>query len=161
VGDTLKIKGSASPEENIDISVTFEKTVPVSEGTFEYVLDCVQIPGGFNNRFTVEAREAKDLNVRLKMLTWLTKSSTASGGTATISQSSVPPGTYTIRIDGDANEGASNVNLKITVFQGIESNSKGDFSYSYNTNAIPPGDFIINVGGITKTVTIKSEEKVV
>ncbi|HWR25332.1 MAG TPA: hypothetical protein VN278_03760 [Methanosarcina sp.] len=156
-GDTLDVKGSASPGEDIDLFVIFEKTVPVSEGKFEYILDGVKIPGGFNNFFTVEARGAKDLNVRVKMLIWMTKSSGASGDTATVSQSRVPPGTYTIKIDGDAKEGASDVKLRITAFQGIEADSKGDFSYSYDTNAVPPGDFKVRVGGITKTVTIKSE----
>ena len=31
-GDTLNIKGNASPGEKVDISVNFEKTVPVSGG---------------------------------------------------------------------------------------------------------------------------------
>ncbi|MCO5383137.1 MAG: hypothetical protein NHB15_14565 [Methanosarcina barkeri] len=58
-GDTLRIKGSASPEEKIDVFVTFEKTVPVSGGEFEYVLEDVKIPRGLNNLFKVEARGAK------------------------------------------------------------------------------------------------------
>lgn len=156
-GDTISIKGGASPGENVDVFVTFEKTVPVSSGKFEYTLEDVKIPGGLNNRFTVEARGAKKLNVRVKMVIWVTKSSEASGGTATVSQSSVPPGTYMIKIDGDANEGISNVDLKITAFQGIESDSNGDFSYSYNTKAVPSGDFEIKVGDITKKVTIQPE----
>ncbi|MGB9132573.1 MAG: hypothetical protein WCB90_08205, partial [Methanosarcina sp.] len=51
-----------------------------------------------------------------------------------------------------------NVNLKITAFQGIEADSDGKFSYSYSTKAIPSGDFELKVGGMTKIVTIKSEE---
>jgi hypothetical protein len=158
-GDTISIKGGASPAEKVDVFVTFEKTVPVSAGKFEYILEDVNIPGGLNNRFTVEARGAKKLNVRVKMVIWVTKSSQSSGDTATVSQSSVPPGTYMIKIDGDANEGISNVDLKITAFQGIEADSNGDFSYSYNTKAVPPGDFEIKVGDKTKKVTIQPEGK--
>ena len=157
-GDTLSIKGGASPQEEIDVFVTFEKTVPVSGGEFEYILEDVKIPGGLNNLFKVEARGAKNLNVRVKMILWVTKSSEASGDTATVSQSNVPPGTYMIKIDGDAGEGVSKVNLKITAFQGIEADSNGDFSYSYNTKAVPSGDFEIKVGDITKEVTIQPEE---
>ncbi|MDP4197101.1 MAG: hypothetical protein Q8940_18765 [Bacteroidota bacterium] len=156
-GDTISIKGGASPGEKVDVFVTFEKTVPVSSGKFEYILEDVKIPGGLNNRFTVEARGAKKLNVRVKMVIWVTKSSEASGDTATVSQSSVPPGTYMIKIDGDAAEGTSNVDLKITAFQGIKADSNGDFSYSYNTKAVPSGDFEIQVGDITKKVTIQPE----
>ncbi|MGB9940839.1 hypothetical protein [Methanosarcina sp.] len=156
-GDTISIKGSASPEDKVDVFVTFEKTVPVSAGKFEYTLEDVKIPGGLNNFFTVEARGAKDLNVRVKMLIWVTKSSEASGNIATVSQSSVPPGTYVIKVDGNANEGTAYVDLKITAFQGIEVDSNGDFSYSYNTKAVPSGDFEIEVGDMMKKVTIEPE----
>ncbi len=157
-GDILKIQGSASSEEDIDAFVTFEKTVSVSDGEFEYILEDVKIPEGMNNRFTVEATGAKNLNVRVKIIVWVTKSSEASGNTAIVSQSSVPSGTYKIKIDGDAGEGVSKVKLKITAFQGIKADSNGEFTYSYSTKLIPSGDFDIKVGGITKTVTIKSEE---
>ena len=157
-GDALNIKGIASPGEKIDVFVNFEKTVPVSGGEFEYVLEDVKIPEGFSNSFTVEARGAKKLNVRVKMVLWITKSSEASGDTAIVSQSNVPPGTYTIKIDGNAGEGVSEVNLKIRAFQGIEADSNGDFSYSYSTKAIPSGDFEVKVGGITKEITIQPKE---
>ena len=157
-GDTIRIEGSASPEEKIGVFVTFEKTVPVSGGEFEYILEDVKIPRGLNNLFKVEARGAKNLNVRVKMIIWITKSSEVSGDVVTVSQSSVPPGTYRIKIDGDVKEGASNVNLKITAFQEIEADSNGDFSYSYNTKAVPSGDFEIKVGSVSKKVTIQPEE---
>ena len=156
-GDTISIEGNASPEEKVDVFVTFEKTVPVSSGKFEYILEDVKIPGGLNNLFKVEAMGAKNLNVRVKVLVWVTKSSEASGDTATVSQSNVPPGTYMIKIDGDAAEGVSEVNLKITAFQRIDADSSGVFSYSYNTKAVPSGDFEIKVGEITKKLTIQSE----
>jgi len=111
-----------------------------------------------NNKFTVEATGAKKLNVRVKIIVWVTKSSEASGNTAIVSQSSVPSGTYQIKIDGDAGEGVSKVKLRIIAFQGIKANSGGEFTYSYSTKSIPSGDFDIKVGGITKTVTIKSEK---
>lgn len=158
-GDVLQLKGNAVPGDKVDIFVTFEKTVPVSEGQFEYILEDVKIPGGLNNYFTVQATDAKNLNVRVKMVIWITKSSDASGNVATVSQSSVPEGTYRIKIDGEAKEGAPNVNLKITAFQGLEADSNGEFTYSYNTKSIPAGDFEIKAGDITKKVTIQSREK--
>ncbi len=157
-GDILNLKGTASPGEKIDVSVNFEKTVPISGGKYEYVLEDVKIPNGFSNSFKVEATGARNLNVRVKMGIWMTKSSGASGDTAIVSQSNVPPGTYTIKIDGDAGEGISEVNLKITASQEIEADSNGDFSYSYNTKAIPSGDFEVKVGGITKEITIEPKE---
>ncbi|AKB76287.1 hypothetical protein MSLAZ_3026 [Methanosarcina lacustris Z-7289] len=160
LGDTLRIKGSASPEEEIEVQVTFEKAAPVSGGEYEYILEGVKIPEGFKNRFMVRASGASDLNVRVKMLIWVTKSSEASGNTATVTQSCVPPGTYQIKMDGNA-RGASTVNLKITAVQQIKANSNGDFSYSYNTKAVPPGDFDISVGGVEKKITIQQKKTLV
>ncbi|HET8687151.1 MAG TPA: PKD domain-containing protein, partial [Methanosarcina sp.] len=157
-GDILNIDGSASPGEKVDVFATFEKTVPVSGGKFEYNLKDVKIPEGLNNLFTVEAKGAKNLNVRVKMVLWVTKSSEASGDTATVSQSNVPPGTYKIKIDGDAGEGVSEVNLKITASQKIKADSNGNLSYSYDTTAVPTGDFEVKVGDVTKKITIKPEE---
>ncbi len=157
VGDTLRIKGTASPEEEIDVTVTFEQNAPVSGGKYEYILEDVEIPDGFDNTFTVRASGVEDLNVRVKILIWITISSEASGGDATVSQSRVPPGTYMIRIDGNAESGASTTDLKITARQRIKADSEGDFSYSYNTKAVPPGDFEIKVGGSTKTISLDSE----
>lgn len=157
-GDIIQLKGNAAPGDKVDIFVNFEKTVPVSEGKFEYILEDVKIPGGLNNFFKVDATGAKNLNVRAKMVIWITKSSEASGDVVTVSQSSVPEGTYRIKIDGDAKEGVSNVYLKITAFQGIEADSEGNFEYAYNTKSVPSGDFQIKVGDTSKTVTILSEE---
>ena len=157
VGDTLRIKGTASPGEEIDVTVTFEQKAPVSGGKYEYILEGVEIPDGFDNSFTVRASGVEDLNVRVKILIWITISSEASGGDATVSQSGVPPGTYMIRIDGNAKSGASTTDLKITARQRIKADSEGDFSYSYNTKAVPPGDFEIKVGSSTKTISLNSE----
>ena len=137
--------------------VTFEQKAPVSGGKYEYILEGVEIPDGFDNSFTVRASGVEDLNVRVKILIWITISSEASGGEATVSQSGVPPGTYMIRIDGNAKSGASTTDLKITARQRIKADSEGDFSYSYNTKAVPPGDFEIKVGGSTKTISLNSE----
>ncbi len=157
VGDTLQIKGTASPGEEIDVTVTFEQKAPVSGGKYEYILEDVEIPDGFDNTFTVRASGVEDLNVRVKILIWITISSEATEGEATVSQSGVPPGTYMIRIDGNAESGVSKTDLKITARQRIKADSEGDFSYSYNTKAVPPGDFEIKVGGSTKTISLDSE----
>lgn len=157
-GDTISVEGNASPGEKVGLFVTFEKTIPVSEGKFEYTLEGVEIPWGLDNLFTVETRGVKNLNVRVKTIVWIAKSSEASGEIATVSQSSVPPGTYLIKIDGDAGEGTSNVDLKITAYQGIKTDSNGDFSYFYNTKTVPPGNFEIKVGGSAKEVTIQPKK---
>lgn len=156
VGDTIEIRGTASPEEKINVQVSFEKEVQVSNGRYEYLLEDVIIPNGFNNQFTVQAKGAEDLNVRVKMVLWVTKSAQASGGIATVSQSGVPPGTYTIKIDGKASD--PSVKIKINALQQVEADPEGEFLYTYSTKSVPAGNFEIEVGGFKEQVTLIPKE---
>jgi methanogen extracellular protein (TIGR04279 family) len=156
VGDVMKISGTGFEGDTAKVLVTFEKDVTVQDGEYEYTLEDVVIPSGFDNSFTVKAEAVDDLNVRAKMLLWLTKSAEAKDGTATVSQTHVPPGTYKIRIDGKAT--GSEVKLKITAMQEIEVNSDGSLSYEYNTKSIPAGDFEVKVGDIEKQIELQPSE---
>lgn len=155
VGDMIEIRGFNFTGETADVLVSYEKEIQVSEGRYEYLLENVEISPGFKNRFSVEAKGADDLNVRVKMVLWVSRSAKAKGGVATVSQSSVPPGTYKIRIDGKSN--SSNVKLKITGIQQMEVES-GKFSYKYNTESIPSGSFEIKAGNTTKQITLQPAE---
>lgn len=155
VGDTMEIRGFNFTGETADVLVSYEKEIQVSEGRYEYLLENVEISPGFKNRFSVEAKGADDLNVRVKMILWVSRSAKAKGGVATVSQSSVPPGTYKIRIDGKSS--ASNVKLKITGLQQMKVES-GKFSYKYNTKSIPSGSFEIKVGNTAKQITLQPAE---
>jgi len=155
VGDTLEIKGVNFPGKTADVLVSFEKKVQVTDGRYEYSLENVEISPGFNNRFTVQAKEAEDLNVRVKMILWVTRTSKAKDGVAVVSQPGVPPGTYRIRIDGKSN--TSEVNLKITGLQQVKVDS-GNFSYKYNTRSVPAGNFEIKVGDVAKQITLHPAE---
>ena len=115
----------------------------------------MKIPAGFNNRFTVQAIGVDDLNVRVKMIIWITITGKAKDGDATVSQAGVPPGTYKIRLDGKSN--ASDVKLRITGFQRVKVDS-GSFSYKYDTKSIPSGNFEVKVGDVTKQVTLQPAE---
>ena len=154
-GDIIEIKGNGFEGDTAKAQVSFEKDVEVQDGEYEYLLEDVIIPSSSYNSFTVQADGAEDLNVRAKMLLWLTKSAEAKDGTATVIQTNVPAGTYEIRIDGKAS--GSNVKLKITAMQEIEVDSDGNISYLYSTKSIPAGDFEVNVGDIAKQVELQSE----
>jgi len=156
VGDMMTIKGTGFEGDTAKVLVSFEKDVEVQDGEYQYLLEDVVIPSGFDNSFTVQAEGVEDLNVRAKMLLWLTKSAETKDGTATVSQANVPPGTYQIRIDGKAS--GPSVKLKITAMQEIEVDSDGNFSYEYNTKSIPAGNFEVNVGGITKQIELQTSE---
>ncbi|AKB55132.1 MULTISPECIES: DUF1350 family protein [Methanosarcina] len=152
VGDVIEIKGTGFVGDAAKVAATFEKDVMVQDGEYEYLLEDIIIPSGFDNSFTVQATGADDLNVRAKIILWLTKSAKAQNGTATVSQKGVPPGTYKIRIDGKAS--GSNVKIKITAVQEVEVDSEGNLNYEYNTKSIPAGNFKVKVGGIEKQIEL-------
>ena len=155
VGDTIEIRGANFTGETAEVRVSFEKDVRVLDGKYEYLLEDVKISPGFSNRFSVQAKGAEDLNVRVKMILWITRTAKAKTGSATVSQSGVPPGNYRIRIDGKSN--ASDVKLRITGLQQVKVDS-GNFSYKYDTKSIPAGIFEIKAGNVTKQVTLQPAE---
>jgi len=160
VGDTLIITGKgASPDETLTATISFEKELPVSGGKYEYSLKKIKIPEGDDNLFTVTAGGVKDLNVRVKKIIWITLQSKASDGVATISQRNVPPLTYKIQIDGNAEKKKSCVNLNVTASQTLKADSKGKFKYNYDTSSMPAGEFKITIGGVEKTIELKPDTK--
>ncbi len=84
-------------------------------------------------------------------------------GVATISVSfpvSIGPltldisGKKDIKVEGDAADGATSVNLKVSASVKVIADSNGDFSLPINTEGVPEGEFLISAGGIEKTVYI-------
>ena len=159
VGDTLKIKGTASPGEIIKAEVSFETEIPVSGAKYQYSLQKIKVPIGKNNRFTVTAAGVQNLNVGVKKLMWINLQSQASEGVATVSQANVPPLTYNIKIYGDALSKKSSVNLIFTASQTLKADSKGRFEYRYSTSSMPAGKFTIKIGESVKTIELESTKQ--
>ena len=157
VGNTLVVTGTSAPDQVLDAEVSFERSVAVSGGEYDYGIDEVKIPDGDNNSFTVRAEGVKDLNVRVKKLIWITLSEDATGGVATISQSHVPPLTYGVKMDGNALDGQSRVSLRITAAQTINTDSEGNLRFEYDTDGLPAGEYDISIDGVTKTITLRAK----
>jgi len=156
-GDIVTIYGTASPNEEVRIDISFEKVVSVRNGEYVFSVNGIKIPDE-KNKFTVTAYGCVDLDVSARRqiigglyTPWITLSKEATNGVASISQS-VPPGTYDVLIHGKS--GQSSVKLKITATVYIKADENGKFSYSYETSSIPPGEFVVSVGGISKVITL-------
>jgi len=158
-GDTVQILIKADPEEELTVSISLEMVLQVSKGEYEYELSDVEIPST-PNTFTIKAVDVENLSVSVKMplnnlgYIWVTKTVDAEDGVATVSQGNVPEGTYDVVIFGFAVEGASKVNIEVTASASIMTDENGLYTYSYNTSNIPPGEFTIKIGEITKVVTL-------
>ncbi|WP_292486821.1 hypothetical protein [Methanohalobium sp.] len=153
VGDVLKINGKTSPEFEVNIVISFEKDVPVKDGMYEYIFNNVDIPSP-PNRYTVTAKNVENVKFSVKLLFWFTRKRKSSSGVAVFEDSNVPPGTYDTKIHGKANPGESSVRLNIQALQKIKADSGGNFSFSYDTSALPPGDFTLEVNDSAVNVTL-------
>ena len=152
-GDLMKIDVSASPNESIDVQLSFTKTLKVASGSFLLEMDGVQIPPPPNN-FSVKATGVTNLNVAVVIFFPITKSASASGGVATVSQGGVPAGNYNVRISGDAQPGVSSVSLLVTASTTITMDASGHYTYSYPTGSLPTGTVTANVGNMVKTLEL-------
>lgn len=157
-GDTLLISGLASPEEELEVSISFEKTVSVYLKEYSYEFENIDILN-FNNLFAVKAEGAENLKVKMKMILSKTESVWADEGIATVSYSGVSPGEYNVRVEGMAEDGASEVNLKITTVQKVKAGKDGKFSYIYKTESVPAEKLEIRVGDSKREIIFNAKGK--
>jgi PKD repeat protein len=153
-GDTVTLRIQASPGEKVPITISFMKALAVSDGEYDLPLNGVSVPQTPNS-FTVRVEGVLNLNVAVKVLFWITKSVDASDGVATVSQGGVPPGVYTARIYGQAAPGVTDVNVNVTASTTVTMGPDGRYIYSYDTRAIPAGDFTARMGDVTRSITLK------
>ena len=129
----------------MEVSISFEKTVPVYLGEYTYELENIEVLN-FNNLLTIRTEGVESLKVKMKMVLSKTETARAEDGTATVSFSGVSPGKYKIRVEGAAEEGASGVNLKVTSVQKLKAGKDGKFNYIYRTESVPSGKLEVRVG---------------
>jgi len=170
-GDIITISGKAANNEIIEVSILHEELVPVSGKNYIYQINRLKIPSGEDNSFKVTARGengtvVKDMNVRVKKFKWFTRHTNAINGNATISQSNVPSWmSYFVKIDGDVvfkKEESSKNNFKTssdsgqvklifeTSCEAEKADSKGNFTFTYDTDSLPAGKYTITIGDIEK-----------
>lgn len=155
-GDTLVISGLASPEEEVEVSISFEKAVPVYMGEYSYEFENIEVLN-FNNLFTVRAEGVENLKVKMKMVLSKTESTWADEGIATVSYSRVSPGEYKVRVEGVAEDGASVVNLRVTTVQKLKAGKDGKFNYIYQTESVPSGKLEIRLGNSERKITFDAK----
>jgi len=149
-GSKINIAGTAPPGTQVDLQSSFQMNLPVSAGRYEYETS-VEVPHQ-PNRFTVSASNIKDLGVGVKMVIWLTKSFDAPDGKATLSQSNVPPGRYTVKLFGESLPGATSVPVKVSADTTVQADSKGQYSLVLDTTGVPAGDYTIAGGGESRVI---------
>lgn len=157
IGDTLTITGNTMPEAKIKVKVSFEKKVPVIDGKYEYNMVKVEIPEG-PNKFTIKARKAKDISFTVKMFVDFTRTFEANSEEAVFSEENVPSGNYDISIHGNAKEGEKEITIYLEAVEIIDVDKEGNFTYNYNTAALPAGDFTVLIENSGKTIGLSPRD---
>jgi hypothetical protein len=152
-GEKVTITGTANPGKEVEFRTSFQMSLPVASGRYEYESSSVEVPQK-PNTFAVTATGVKDLNVGVKIGIWISKRFTATNGVASISQSNVPPGRYDLKVFGEALDGGSSINLDVVAGTAVKADSAGKYSLSIDTSGIAAGAYKIEGAGETKIIQI-------
>lgn len=151
-GQKITISGTTKPGEALKFESSFSMNLPVKDNGYEYETT-VQIPQK-PNRFTVTAKNVQDFNAGVKMIIWITKSFQVKGGTISLSQADVPPGSYSLKMFGNAISGSSIIPVDIKAETQVSADSDGKYSLVIDTTGIPEGEYHIRGAGDTKTISL-------
>lgn len=152
VRDPVTIKGAASPNTQVTVQVYYEQSLPVQRGAYQLVLRGIVVPTG-SNSITVKTTNVKSMSVGLKQGVWTTITAKVVNGVSTMTQNNLSPGTYDAIIYG--NSGASSVPLLVTASKTLNADSKGGYTYVYNSAGMPKGKYTVKVGSVSKSFVLR------
>jgi PKD repeat protein len=153
-GDTISVHIFGDPNEEIEISITFEVDIPVQSGNYVVRFKNINIPDP-SNSFSVETYDVKTLNVAASVFSL---SGTVNNKVGEFSVNNILPGTFNIKISGYAEDDEDFVSCSLTAWSKLTLNSNGAYVLNYDMGNIPPGIFYVNIEGITKQLTISPRD---
>lgn len=151
VGDPVTIRGTTTPNIPVTVQVCYEQSLPVLNGAYQLVLRGIVIPTG-SNSITVKTTNVKSMSVGLKQRMWTTITAKVVNGGSTLTQNNISPGTYDAIIYG--NSGASSIQLSITASKTLTADSKGNYTFVYNSAGMPKGKYAVKVGSVSKSFVL-------
>jgi len=152
-GDTIYVHIYADPNEEIDVTMTFNLNLPVQSGSYVVRFKNVQIIDPVNS-YTVRTNDVKTLNIATAFNYPVDVINKV--GEKTISD--IIPSTYDIKISGYAEDGEEYVSCLVTAWSKLTINSNGEYTLSYDLGEIPPGEFTATIGGVNKQLTISPKD---
>ncbi len=152
VGGPVTITGTAAPNKLVTVQVCYEQSLPVLKGAYQFVLRGIVIPTG-SNSITIKTTNVKSMSVGIKQGIWTTITAKVVNGVSTLTQNNISPGKYDAIIYG--NSGASSIQLSVTASKTLTADSKGNYTYVYNSAGMPKGKYTVKVGNVSKSFVLK------
>lgn len=160
VGESITVVGSVTDvSEVIYPTITFSTDVtPDSYGKYNYNIEDIMLPAD-NDKISVTAENVKDLTVGAYIWVFFGKSWTqiANEGKVTMIKGPVPITAFSwdIFISGIAKDSSEQVHLTIKASSKKTVDSTKQFTYTFNTQGLRPGEYNVKIGEIEKLVTLK------
>ncbi len=154
-GDVIKVVVATSPNEKVQVEMTFTRSVIVSNGRFELKLSNIQTPPPPNS-IALTVRNVTRVTVAVRVFfVWLSMSFDARNGTVAVARSNIPASAYDVTVSGEAIQNVSTVSLEVKATTIISADDSGRFEHSYDTSNIPAGNFTVKVGSLVRTVMLR------
>ena len=155
-GDSISVHIFADPDEEIEISITFEVNIPVQSGSYVVRFKNVNIPDP-SNSFSVETNNVKTLNVAASIFSL---TGTVNNEVGFFSANDILPGTFNIKISGYAEDGEDFVSCTLIAWSKLKVDSNGEYVLNYDLGTVPPGAFSSNIEGFSNHLTISPRDSV-
>jgi Fe-S oxidoreductase len=153
-GDPINIIIKGACLERVPVEIDYEQTIPVINNELFLQMDKVNVPWP-KNRLFIEAKNVATLNVAAKFLLWVYKKVDIVNGVGQYTLRDVPKGTYSVKLNGTAMQGVSNVTITITAFSELQLDEEGICIYTFHPNPNHKGNLAVICAEIEKRVEIK------
>lgn len=148
-GDILSIKLQSTPNEKVDVMISYSGVLNVSDNEFLLTLENMEIPENIE-RVQVEASNVSLLGVTTIINGIpITLSTMGEDGRAEITQNNIPSGVYWMQLSGIPIADADEVFFTVGAQSSIVTDENGEYTTKYNTVGFPPGEVIVKAGSFT------------
>jgi hypothetical protein len=155
-GDLITIDLQSKPRNKLNITITKNRVINVTNDEFSFTLDKFEIQQNMEN-IQIEVK-----NVELLLATiFINESQTTQtvqgiDGYTKLVQNLSPPGIYWVQLSGYSTTNVEQVFVNVTVQIGIVSDDKGKSTVIYDTTGLPPGEITVEAGACVEKVLLRT-----
>ena len=156
-GDEMIFNVTGKPFEHLDVDIEYSRNIETINGQYSWRFNNIKLFEE-ESKITISASEVSLLRVSVSIGgVPITESKLGIGGKAAISRSNLLGDISWVEVSGNTQEDTQFVTISITAETSIILNEEGSYSFEYDTEEIPSGEFKIQVGDILKKVVIKDQ----